>query len=110
SVSGANLIFDTQEMNYEKQLQSHEHLASGDDFFLLKEMRKNNKLILVENAPNLAVETDTPATLKSYLNQRVRWLSKSKFKIEGMDLCIGVFILFYFMGGLTTLILATVQG
>lgn len=109
SASGANLFFDTKAVNYESQLYLHEHLASGDDFFLLKEMRKNKTSIHVENSPDLSVETNAPDSLSAYLNQRVRWLSKSSFQVEGKDLGVGFFISLYFMGGIIALIAAAIQ-
>jgi glycosyltransferase involved in cell wall biosynthesis len=110
SVSGANLLFDSKAIDYEGQLKMHQHLASGDDYFLLKNFRKNNIPIHVNNDHKLSVETDAPSSLIAYFNQRVRWLSKSKYKMDWVDSVIGFFILIYFIGGFIALIIAAFQS
>lgn len=104
SISGANLLFDSKAVNYERQMKGHQHLASGDDYFLLKAFRKNRTFIYTINEFNLSVSTDAPRSLKSYFDQRVRWLGKSKFQIDWMDVLIGTFILLYFVGGFIALL------
>lgn len=106
SISGANLLINTGFVNYGSQLAEHSHLASGDDYFLLKYFRKNNLPIYTSNDSNLTVETSVPLDLRSYFDQRVRWLSKSKFRLELMDILIGIFIFIYFVGGFIALFLA----
>ena len=109
SISGANLLINKSFVDYEKQLTKHNHLASGDDYFLLKYFRKNNLPIYTSNDLNLTVETAAPSNLRSYFDQRVRWLSKSKFQLEWMDIFIGLFIFIYFVGGFIALLLAIIQ-
>jgi len=106
SVSGANLLFNTRVIDYENQLNDHHHLASGDDYFLLKTFRNNNVPIFTSNNYQLSVETSAPSSFISYFNQRVRWLSKSKFQIDWMDVLIGIFITTYLIGGFVALILS----
>lgn len=106
SISGANLLFNSNFVDYENQLKSHQHLASGDDYFLLKVFRNNNVPINISNSYELSVETCAPNSFKSYFDQRVRWLSKSKFQVDWMDVLIGVFISIYFIGGFVALILS----
>jgi len=106
SISGANLLFDSKLIDYKVQLKSHQHLASGDDYFLLKNFRKNNLPIHINNEYDLRVSTDSPATLKAYFDQRVRWLSKSNFQIDRIDSLIGIFILIYFIFGFIALLIA----
>lgn len=104
SISGANLLFDVKAVDYHNELKVHQHLASGDDYFLLRAFRKNTIPIHIINEPRLCVKTDAPTSLKSYLDQRVRWLGKSKFQINWIDTLIGVFIVMYFIGGLAALL------
>src|SRR5690554_7065064 len=53
SVSGANLLFDRNAINYQKQLKKHKHLASGDDYFLLKEFRRKHLPVYISNETKL---------------------------------------------------------
>jgi len=106
SISGANLLFNSSVIDYENQLKNHQHLASGDDYFLLKTFRSHNVPIYISNTYELSVETNAPYSFKSYFDQRVRWLSKSKFQVDGMDVLIGIFISIYFIGGFVALILS----
>ncbi|WP_159038492.1 glycosyltransferase [Brumimicrobium mesophilum] len=110
SVSGANLLFDSKLMNYDQQLESHQHLASGDDYFLLKNFRNNNLPIHIRNDHSLSVETAAPNSLKAYFDQRVRWLSKSKYQVDWVDSLIGLFVLLYFVGGIIALFSALING
>lgn len=110
SVSGANLLFDTQAVDYQQQLKSHKHIESGDDYFLLKYFRTNNKSIYISNDSRLKVETNAPHSLATYFNQRVRWLSKSKVQVNWTDTLIGFFISLYFIGGIAALLTAVLQG
>jgi glycosyltransferase involved in cell wall biosynthesis len=110
SIIGANLIFDSKSIDYKEQLKSHQHLASGDDYFLLKEFRKSNLPIHISNVYQSSVETDAPKSLKAYFDQRVRWLSKSKFKMDWIDSLIGLFVFIYFIGGFAALLLAAITG
>ena len=109
SVSGANLLIDSKLIDYDEQLKSHQHLASGDDYFLLKEFRNKNLPIHIKNDFCLSIKTNAPNSLKSYFDQRVRWLSKSKFEINVLDSIVGIFILIYFLVGFLTLITAAIS-
>lgn len=52
---------------------------SGDDVFLLEKFKSTNKKVkgLLKN--NFIVETASEKTLSDFLNQRLRWSSKSKY-------------------------------
>jgi len=52
---------------------------SGDDIFLLEKFKFHNKKIEGLLSNDFIVETKPEATLSSFLNQRVRWASKSKY-------------------------------
>lgn len=104
SISGANLLFDSSKTDYAQQVKEHSHLASGDDYFLLKKFREKQGSIQMINEFDLSVKTDAPRSLKTYFEQRVRWLGKSTFKMNFGDALMGFFILIYFLGGFTSLI------
>lgn len=109
SLSGANLLIDTSQVDYKLQLKEHKHIASGDDYFLLQHARQNNTPITINNDYNLIARTGSPQNLTTYLQQRIRWLSKGKLKVNWMDVSIGALITLYFFGGIIALIYGVIQ-
>jgi len=74
--NGANFLF-------EKKLFTtsalNKKFASGDDIFLLLQVKKNHKRnIHFIKSNNAVVYTKPASNLKDFLNQRIRWASKSK--------------------------------
>lgn len=74
--NGANLLF-------EKKLHvgsnKEEAFASGDDIFLMLSAKKiNPKKIQFIKSTDATVYTQAAKTLRDFVNQRVRWTSKSK--------------------------------
>ena len=51
---------------------------SGDDIFLLEKFKWNKKEIKGLLSQDFIVETSSESTIKGFLNQRLRWSSKSK--------------------------------
>jgi len=75
--SGANLLFNKEVFDSVDHFESHKDIASGDDIFLLKDFVKAKKEIKILNALSLRVYSPCPKSVKEYLNQRLRWLSKT---------------------------------
>lgn len=98
--SGANLLFDKQTFHSIDSIKNHSSIASGDDQFLLNDFKKNKKQIQLLTNSDLIVETETPKNLKSFLFQRIRWISKTT-KIKDKQATtlnlIGVFYLLSFI-------------
>ncbi len=69
------------------------HILSGDDTFLLQKMSVNNKTINSFYNADFATSTDVPYTLKSFLLQRIRWISK-QHKVEDYPSMIATLILY----------------
>ncbi|RFC54540.1 glycosyltransferase [Brumimicrobium aurantiacum] len=110
SISGANLLFDTTKVNYAQQLEHHKSIASGDDYFLLKEVKKNIADVYFSQQDSLSVYTDSPKSIKDYVAQRVRWLSKTKSQLNIPEFIIGIFILVYLLGGICALFISVTNG
>lgn len=72
--NGANLVFN-------KGLYQHANLKeryqSGDDMFLLEAVKERKGIVHYLKSPSSIVETATTPTLRAFLKQRGRWLSKS---------------------------------
>jgi len=78
--NGANLAF-TKEAYLKANENNRDHkYASGDDIFLLLEIKKlygSNSIRFLKSRDSI-VATRAKNTLKGYFNQRFRWVSKSK--------------------------------
>ncbi len=78
---------------------------SGDDIFLLEKFKFQNQKIEGLLSNDFIVETKPESTLSSFLNQRVRWASKSKYYkdkllllFSGLVLIQNVLLLFIYLG------------
>ncbi|MBK7627021.1 MAG: glycosyltransferase [Bacteroidales bacterium] len=75
--NGANLAF-TKESYLKHSENLHHEIASGDDVFLLHSIKKapQSKILWLESANALITAASSP-TIKSFIKQRNRWISKS---------------------------------
>jgi len=77
--NGANLAFTS--VAYRKHQEGlHDELPTGDDVFLLHEIKKEdwNRILWLESQ-HAAVKTTAPGKLKDYIRQRARWISKTDY-------------------------------
>ena len=74
---GANLLFEKESFLACDSIQHHQHIASGDDQFLLDDFKKAGKTMQVIPINGLCVTTETPHSLNSFMQQRLRWIGKS---------------------------------
>ena len=75
--NGANMAF-TKKTYKDNSEYLHPELVSGDDIFLLHSIKKNKEqsIIWLESGDAL-VSTSVSRTLKGFLKQRSRWISKA---------------------------------
>jgi biofilm PGA synthesis N-glycosyltransferase PgaC len=75
--NGANMAF-RREIYLANSANLHDEIASGDDVFLLHAVKNNkaNKIMWLES-PDAFVITGTSSTLKKFIRQRTRWISKA---------------------------------
>lgn len=75
---GANLCY-SKKLFYELNgFKSHQHIASGDDVFLLEAAaKKYPDKVMVLNSLEAVVTTKPESTLKALLAQRTRWAAKA---------------------------------
>lgn len=76
--SGANLagsksLFQAASTVYDSTIQS------GDDIFLLQEVKRKNGPVVFVTAPEALIETTGQRSAKAYINQRSRWTFKSRY-------------------------------
>jgi len=75
--SGANLFYRRSTFQLVDNIVSHGHAASGDDTYLLRDFRLNRTDVRMITDPKLAVYTETPQSLREFVDQRLRWVGKT---------------------------------
>lgn len=75
--SGANLLYKTESFDELDSMEKHGHISSGDDTFLLRDFVKAKADVRLYSGPEVAVYTPAPTTMREYLDQRLRWVSKT---------------------------------
>lgn len=75
--SGANLLFSREAFNKYDRLQTHAHMPSGDDIYLLRDFRVAKGNVRLMTDPRVAIQTETPQSFKEFLHQRLRWIAKT---------------------------------
>ena len=78
--NGANLAFEKSIFNAIDGYKDHEHLASGDDVFLMQQIKKifgASSIVFLKNK-EAVVKTQAVSKFDNFLRQRKRWASKTK--------------------------------
>jgi cellulose synthase/poly-beta-1,6-N-acetylglucosamine synthase-like glycosyltransferase len=77
-VNGANMLFEKQAFIEVKGFEGNENVPSGDDVFLLQKIHNRYKggIAFLKNIEATAY-TNAPSSFKEFVNQRIRWSSKS---------------------------------
>ena len=75
--SGANLLFEKESYLEVISLDTHKHIASGDDAFLLRNMQQANKSIELGALNHCEVTTPNPSSIRAFIQQRSRWFGKT---------------------------------
>ena len=93
--NGANLAF--QKLAYEQVngYQTHQHISSGEDVFLLESIKKEfgSSAILYGLSRFLICKTTAEKTWGSLLQQRLRWAYKAKYNTNWLNMSIGILTL-----------------
>lgn len=95
--SGANMLFEKKTFLALGGYSGNETIASGDDVFLMQKifLQDNRAIGFVKNVDAFA-KTQSPASFSEFLNQRIRWTSKSANMIDNRVKAILLFnYLFY---------------
>jgi glycosyltransferase involved in cell wall biosynthesis len=89
--SGANLLFRKETYLKVNQYETHKHVMSGDDIYLLRDFRKAKADIRLVLNKNLTVYSYTPDNLIDFFHQRLRWIAKTGNVRDHLSTFIGVF-------------------
>jgi len=92
--NGANLAFTKSVFEQVNGYQSHLHISSGEDVFLLEAVKKvDSNSIHYGLLKDLIVKTKTINTMPAFLKQRIRWAYKSKYNPNLINLFSGFVII-----------------
>lgn len=91
--NGANCAFFKQAFLQARPYSGNKQVATGDDIFLLHQLKKDkaSKIVFCNHASAL-VTTATKTTVSSFLSQRMRWASKSKHYKDFDTIWMGVIL------------------
>ncbi len=104
--SGANIAYNKKQFQKLQAYQNNLDILSGDDLFLLEAAVKNKTIqIGTSNDPSLILKTKAKSTWTSYISQRIRWASKSKYLKNYLMHSIAIISVGAHTAGLTVLAL-----
>ena len=94
--NGANLAYEKKAFYEVNGFEGINHIASGDDILLMQKMAKRypNQVGFLKNK-NATIITKAMPDLSSFINQRVRWASKSGSYTEFQIIAILALIFFF---------------
>jgi glycosyltransferase involved in cell wall biosynthesis len=90
--NGANLSYSKKQFNILNGYDKYK-TPSGDDIFLLEKFKKTNKIKGLL-AKEFIVETKAEITLTNFINQRLRWASKTKYYKDKLLVFISSIVFF----------------
>lgn len=105
--NGANLCYSKETFNAVNGYTGNNHLASGDDVFLLEKIKNafSGDVHFLKSRDAL-VKTNPTSTLKALIFQRVRWASKTSNLRSGFIKIVGLIVFGINSWLLTLLVLA----
>lgn len=94
--NGANLAYTREVFESVGGFAGNEHLASGDDLFLLHKVTSmNNRKVVYHLSNQVLVDTPPESGWLAFLRQRIRWGSKSRHYHDGSLLPVLSFVFLY---------------
>tara|TARA_B100000929_G_scaffold290993_1_gene287109 strand:+ start:4135 stop:5277 length:1143 start_codon:yes stop_codon:yes gene_type:complete len=90
--NAANMCYEKETFIKEAGFDEDEKIASGDDVFLLQKFRKKGFEISFIKAEQAAVFTNYQASLKSLINQRIRWAAKTSAYTSDFAKATGIIV------------------
>lgn len=90
--NGANLMYKKAIYLELDGFLDDKNLVSGDDVLLLTKFKKNKKKILPLINKKAIVYTNACKSLNEFINQRIRWASKTKYSKSIILLLIGLVV------------------
>ncbi|TVZ52881.1 glycosyltransferase [Dokdonia sp. Hel_I_53] len=92
--NGANLAFDKEHFLKLNGYDAHNHIASGDDHFLLEQMASRKDANIQYLKSSLVITTTQPQkSWTGFINQRIRWAKKATHYSFWFSKYIGLLVL-----------------
>jgi biofilm PGA synthesis N-glycosyltransferase PgaC len=92
--NGANLAFTKNAYHTVNGYASHLHISSGDDVFLLEDLKKVDvKAIHYSWQKELIVKTKPIQVFGEFLSQRLRWANKAKYNSNLINVTFGFIVI-----------------
>lgn len=93
--NGANLAYEKEAFTIVNGYQDNDHIASGDDHFLLEKFVKTfPDKVRYLNSLEASVTTQAQPNWKGLISQRVRWASKTSAYTFWFSKAVGLIVLF----------------
>lgn len=92
--NGANLCYSKAVFNEVVGFEGNTNIASGDDIFLMEKFLKRNPSSLKYlKSVDAIVQTQPQKTIKEFINQRIRWASKTTAYENNSGKLVGIIVL-----------------
>ncbi len=93
--NGANLAYSKNAFLKVNGFEGNNHIASGDDIFLLEKMKKAfSDQVQFLKSEEAIVSTKPQKSWKNAINQRIRWASKTSKQKNNASLLLGMLVFF----------------
>ncbi|MDP3353484.1 MAG: glycosyltransferase [Flavobacteriaceae bacterium] len=92
--NGANLCYRKSVFNDVDGFEGNKKMASGDDIFLMEKfLTRNKNSIKYLKSYNAIVKSQPQKSIKEFINQRIRWASKTTAYKNNSGKIVGVIVL-----------------
>jgi len=104
--NGANLAYEKDVFEKVKGFKGNEKFASGDDVFLLQKVKRklHERIGFIRNVDAI-VYTEPESSLKDFIRQRTRWISKSRGYKDPFTIAVAIIVYLFNLLLLTGLVL-----
>ena len=94
--NGANLAYEKKAFQEVGGFKGIDNIASGDDMLLMHKIQKlyPDKIAYLKST-NVIVQTQPAATIKEFINQRIRWASKAD-RYPDIKITTVLFLVYFF--------------
>lgn len=91
--NGANLAYRKDAFLKVNGFSGNDHIASGDDIFLLEKMKKHfPDRVHFLKTPDVIVSTKPQPSWRNVINQRIRWASKTSKQKNTTSILLGILV------------------
>jgi len=107
--NGANLAYEKAAFMEAGGFETNSKYPSGDDVFLMHKMKAQHKKIAFIKSYDAMVETNAQPTFSAFVNQRKRWVSKSRGYSNAATIVVALIVFLFNFSLLASLLLSFFQ-